>query len=98
MVSKTLLFSCVASLALVVVSEPGPVQAGGIFHDTSDSTSGASLVHTQSLLSQHITDLSALLNNFTNGVETPVGGTVCLISCLIHHTIGPLTLSPPGEC
>lgn len=79
MVSTTLLFSCVASFAQVAVSEPGPVQAGVILHGLSDSTSGASFVHIQSLLSQHITDLSALLNNFTNGVNTPVRGTVCLI-------------------
>lgn len=51
MVSKTLLFSFIASLTQVhvVVSEPSP---------------SASLVHVRNLLSQHITDLSALLDNF----------------------------------
>jgi hypothetical protein len=72
MVSKTLLFSFVASLAQGVVSEPGLAKAEVASNGLPDSIPGASLAHIQALLSQHITQLSALLDNFTS-VNNPNG-------------------------
>lgn len=73
MVSKTLLFSCIVSLVHLVVSEVSPPQADIGFDGRSDLSSNPSLGHIQELLSRHITDLSALLNNFTSSVSTPIG-------------------------
>ncbi|KAK5048228.1 hypothetical protein LTR84_005898 [Exophiala bonariae] len=96
MVSKTLLFSCIASLVHLVISDASPPQAATTVDGLPDFGTNPSLGDIQALLSRHITDLSDLLHNFSSTVNIPVRTEHPILQAPIREDSS--TAAAPCDC